>query len=220
VSHNKHVAKRDKRLCVTLAGRIRLGRGAAHGCLFWTELILNDCPSPWKQPNIMVVGLTDDGVDGVNSASDDGESLDHVHLPHGTQRAPLMLTQLAHTLQCRRQRMAEVLIDDTSRDVHTIAHVVASLHDDHLLLAADEHRLGLFQQLIRHASSILRLTPTGKAVSRSLNGAVCFILFRLSRPLAASARSTWTLTSMPWPIRSTSTKLENNVFLAIQSLRA
>jgi hypothetical protein len=135
----------------------------------------------------MVVGLTDDGVDGVNSASDDGESLDHVHLLHGTQRAPLMLTQLAHTLQCRRQRMTEVLI----------AHVVASFHDDHLLLAADEHRLGLFQQLTRHASSMLRLTPTGKAVSRSLNGAVCFIPPRPSRPLAASARSTWTLTTMP-----------------------
>jgi hypothetical protein len=108
-----------------------------------------------------------------------------------------MLTQLAHTLQCRRQRMTEILLDDASGDVHTIAHVVASLHDDHLLLAADEHRLGLFQQLARHASSMLRLKPTEKAVSRSLNGAVCFIPSRPSRPLAASARSTWTLTSMP-----------------------
>jgi hypothetical protein len=145
----------------------------------------------------MVEGLADDGVNGVNGASDDGESLDHVHLPHSTQSAPLMLTQLAHTIQCHRQRMTKVLLDDGSRDVPTNVHVVASLYNDHLLFAADEHRLGLFQQLTRHASSMLRLTPTGKAVSRSLNGAMCFIPPRPSRPLAASARSTWTLTTMP-----------------------
>jgi hypothetical protein len=74
----------------------------------------------------MVEGLADDGVNGVNGASDDGESLDHVHLPHSTQSAPLMLTQLAHTIQCHRQRMTKVLLDDGSRDVPTNVHVVAS----------------------------------------------------------------------------------------------
>jgi acyl transferase domain-containing protein/NADPH:quinone reductase-like Zn-dependent oxidoreductase len=142
------------------------------------EIVLDDYPSPWTQSNVMVVGLADDGVNGVNGASDHGESPDHVHLLHSTAEPPPILTQLAHALQCRGLRTKTSFFENADRDVPINAHVVAFLDDDHLLLAADERRLALFQHLARHASSMLWLTSMGMAVGRSPNGAVVGGLLR------------------------------------------
>jgi hypothetical protein len=142
------------------------------------ELVLDDYPSPWTKSNVMVVGLADDGVDGVNGASDHDESPDHMHLLHSTTEPPPILTQLAHALQCRGLRTTTMFLDNAHRDVPTDAHIVAFLDDDHLLLAADERRLGLFQHLARHASSVMWLTSTGMVVGRNPNGAVVGGLLR------------------------------------------
>lgn len=149
------------------------------------DIVLDDYPAPWTQSIVVVAGV----VDMTEKAADVARvAVQPVHLLHSTVQPPPLLARLAHALECRGEPTNTATLDSSVRELPADARVVAFLDDDHLLLAADERQLELFQHLAHHTSSMLWLTSTGMAVGRSPNGAVAGGLLRTISTEAPTGR--------------------------------
>ncbi|KAI4671141.1 Type I Iterative PKS [Alternaria novae-zelandiae] len=149
------------------------------------EIVLDDYPAPWTQSSVVVAGVVDMAEKAVDAAR---VAIQPVHLLHSTAQPPPLLAQLARVLECRGESTKTVRLDSSVRELPVDARVVAFLDDDHLLLAADERQLELFQHLTHHTSSMLWLTSTGMAVGRSPDGAIAGGLLRTISTEAPTGR--------------------------------
>ncbi|KAF7868684.1 hypothetical protein EAF04_005214 [Stromatinia cepivora] len=100
-----------------------------------------------------------------------------VHLLHGTNGAPALLTQLAQTFE-RRGVSTKILPFDHAREISPNSRVVAFLDGENLLLGADQQRIGLFQHLATHTASMVWLTSCGIVKGRNPDGAFVLGLLR------------------------------------------
>ncbi|GKZ25415.1 type I Iterative Polyketide synthase (PKS) [Aspergillus brasiliensis] len=101
-----------------------------------------------------------------------------VHLLHGSQGTSALLHHLARAME---QRGLSTRISPLDQAVDVVApnsRVVAFLDGEHLLFAADQRRLGLFQHLAANTASMVWVTTCGLVKGRNPDGAFVSGLLR------------------------------------------
>lgn len=101
-----------------------------------------------------------------------------VHLLHGTEGAPALLNHLAREMEGRGLSTEVIPLDHVRNVISPNSRVVAFLDEENLLLAADQHRLGIFQHLAANSASAVWITSCGMVKGRNPDGAFVAGLLR------------------------------------------
>ncbi|KAH8719431.1 hypothetical protein GQ44DRAFT_808784 [Phaeosphaeriaceae sp. PMI808] len=93
-----------------------------------------------------------------------------VHILHGSQGAPALLSNLSQVFE-QRGLSTKILSFDSALEIPSNTHVIAFLDNENLLLGADQQRISFFQHLSTTACSMVWLTFCGLVQGRNPDGA-------------------------------------------------